>query len=509
MALFRTTGVINRAGLMLGLLALVSLVAVACSDSEGVAIEDYDAVSASLNSAQADLQSAQSEIAGLKTDLAAAGNTVSEHQVVQVGQAQPAPAGAVLEDWQTKEAAHAGIFLLETFDSSGPEAWSAADHPTVFVTSEGEGYGGFISETYKGAGLQIIDAATKEHVASAEFNLGYEQHGEPHGMAVSPDGQWIYVPTADGDAPWRAGATGGRLLVVNAKTLKIAQIIQTRGGPHHVKAFTTPEGEDRIIVELQGNGVILLDPSDDHKVTAAWTVEDFGAETYQADANPAGTHLYVNTHLGSRGIATDLLAAVAKIDLETGRMTYITGVGKYTNGFAFTADGKFTYVADSITDHVFKIDNSTDKVVAKSMTGVPGPYNIELNDDETQLWIVGKGEMTFNLGGSVGLVNTQSMRAVNAYDIGGQTIDHNIFNPADSTEMWVTSSGTAEVIVFDTETREVKARIASANGGDTHSGAFVSYTADFVGTLQADNSGRRSAFLDQQLEAVNALAAAR
>ncbi|MDA1280670.1 MAG: hypothetical protein O3B95_11655 [Chloroflexi bacterium] len=81
-------------------------------------------------------------------------------------------------------------------------------------------------------------------------------------MGVSPDGKWIYVPTADDGAPWQAGALGGRLLVVNAKTLKIDQIIQTRGGgPHHVKAFVDANGQERIIVELQGNGVDLSELS--------------------------------------------------------------------------------------------------------------------------------------------------------------------------------------------------------------------------------------------------------
>ena len=496
---------------MLGLVALLSVAAVACSNS-GVAQEDYDAVTSELNSAQADLSAARSEITGLQSQVADASTASGggEHMVVQIGQSQPAPPSAVLQDWQTKEAAHVGAWLIETFDSSGPAAWDPAAHPTVFVTSEGEGYAGFISETYKGAGLQIIDAVTKEHVVSAEFDLGFEVTGEPHGMAVSPDGQWIYVPTADGGAPWQAGPTGGRLLVVNARTLKIDLIIGTAGGgPHHIKAFTDYEGNDRIIVELQGKGGMLLDPNDDHKVVGAWTVEDFGAETYQFDANPAGTHLYVNLHLGGRGIAPQLLAALGKIDLETGRITYITGVGSYTTGIAFTSDGKYTYVVDSVTDHVFKIDNSTDLVVAKSMTGVPGPYMIELNDDETQLWIIGKGEMTFNLGGSVSLVDTRSFRVVNVYDIGGQTIDHGLFNPTDSSEMWVTSSGTAEIIVFDTVARTVKKRIPTANGGDTHSGAFVAYTPDFAGTLLADNTGRHAWFLDQQREAVNALAAAR
>ncbi|MCH7740818.1 MAG: YncE family protein [Chloroflexi bacterium] len=482
-------------------------VGVACSGG-GVAQEDYDAVQAELNSAQSDLQAAQIEAASLQTELA--GQVApGAKQVVQVGAAQPATPDQIVQGWETAAALKMGIKLLETFDSSGPAAWDAAAHPYVFVTSEGEGYAGYLSETYTGAGLQIIDARTKEHIVSAEFDLGFEKTGEPHGMAVSPDGRWIYVPTADGDAPWRAGLTGGRLLVVDAKTLKIAQILQTRGGPHHIKAFTDYEGNDRIIVELQGRGVILLDPNDDHRVVVGLNAEDFKAESYQVDADPAGENLYINLHLGSRGIASELLAAVGKYNLESGRLTYITGVGMYTNGFAFTSDGRYTYVSDSSGDRVYKIDNSTNKVVANTQAGVPGPYNLELNDDETELWIVGKGEMTFNLGSSIALVDTRSFRAVNVFDIGGQTIDHDIVNPAASNELWVTSSGTAEIIVFDMEKREVIARIPTANTGDTHSGAFVHYNPDFTGELLADNSGRRGAFLDVQKAAVSAIASAR
>ena len=88
-------------------------------------------------------------------------------------------------------------------------------------------------------------------------------------------------------------------------------------------------------------------------------------------------------------------------------------------------------------------------------------------------------------------------------------IDHDIVNPFATNELWVTSSGTANTIVFDMEKREVIARISTPNGGDTHSGAFVEYQPDFSGTLLADNTGRKDWFLQQQKDSVSAIAAAR
>jgi hypothetical protein len=127
-----------------------------------------------------------------------------------------------------------------------------------------------------------------------------------------------------------------------------------------------------------------------------------------------------------------------------------------------------------------------------------------LNLDETELWVVGKGEMTYNLGGPLSVIDTKTFRAVRDYYIGGQTIDHNLVNPADPTERWVTSSGTAEVIVFDLTSRTVKARIADQNGGDTHSGAFVHYEPDFSGEMRNDNSGARGAYFVDKLAAIEA-----
>lgn len=418
--------------------------------------------------------------------------------VIQAGQLQPVPEGTPPSGWYTEAALKGGVRLIATYDSSGPNAWDPAKHPLVFITSEGRGYAGTYSKTYKLAGLQIIDANTKEIVTSAAFDLGFKTMMTPHGLGVSPDGKWIYVPTGDGDQPWTLGAHTGRVLIVNARTLKVDKVLGTVEGPHHIKAFRDWEGRDRVLVEA-GQIRFILDPKDDHKVVATFGTTEFNGLPYQSDPDPSGRYIYSGLVLGGRNVADDLIGAVGKLDLKTGRVKIIPGVGMYPNGFAFTSDGKFTYVSDSSGSRVYKIDNARDAVVGSTQAGTPGPYNVALNWDETELWAVGKGEMTFNLGGSLGLVNTKIFHAVREFPIGGQTIDHATLHPdIRANELWVTSSGTLEVIVFDLTKRQVKGRIASANGGDTHSGAFVRYNSDESGELLADQGGVHNSMLAEK-----------
>ena len=429
--------------------------------------------------------------------------------VIQAGQLQPVPEGTPPSGWYTQAALNGNVRLIATYDSSGPNAWDPAAHPLVFITSEGRGYAGTYSKTYKLAGLQIIDANTKEIVTSAAFDLGFKTMMTPHGLGISPDGKWIYLPTGDGDQPWTIGKNAGRVLIVNARTLKLDKVLGTDVGPHHIKAFRDWKGRARVLVEA-GQSRFLLDPNDDHKVVMTFGTMDFNGLPYQSDPDPSGRYIYSGLVLGERNAADELIGAVAKLDLETGRVKIIPGAGMYPNGFAFTSDGKYTYVSDSAGSRVYKIDNATDRVVGSTQAGVPGPYNIALNWDETELWIVGKGEHTFNLGGSLGLVNTKVFRALREFPIGGQTIDHNTLHPdINANEMWVTSSGTLEVIVFDLTKRQVKARIPSANGGDTHSGGFVRYNPDFSGELLADQGGVHNSVLAQKKTLIGQTSSAR
>lgn len=477
-----------------GALAVVfSLLASACAG--GIPQKDYDTLKSQLQAKEKELSQLQQQLAG-----------VAPATIIQTGQMMPAPAAAKPAGWDTDASIKAGVRLISAFDSSGTAAWDPAAHPLVFVTSEGKGYAGTISKTYKLAGLQIIDANTHKVVTSVSFDLGYKVMSTPHGMGISPDGKWFYVPTGEGDQPWTVGKNNGRVLIVNARTLKLDRVISTGNeGPHHIKAFKDWKGRNRVLVEA-GQTRFVLDPDNEHKVITAFNAADLYGLPYQSDVDPSGKYIYSGLVLGNRTVADKMLGAVGKLDLETGMVKFIPAVGMYPNGFAFTSDGKFTYVSDSAGDRIYKIDNASDTVVGSTQGGTPGPYGIALNWDETQLWVVGKGEFTFNLGGSLGLVDTKTFQAVREFPIGGQTIDHAILHPdSKANEIWITSSGTLETIVFDMAKRQVKVRIPSPNGGDTHSGGFVRYAPDFSsGELLADQGGVHGSMLTQKRELITA-----
>ena len=150
------------------------------------------------------------------------------------------PARAAEYGWTPPLAERLGVTLLHDLDSSGADAWDSAAHPNVFITTEGPGYGGLLSGVST-PGVAIIDSDTHEVVAHATYDVlsdfGWSDGFEPHGLGVSGDGQWIYLPTGD-------GRNNGRLLIINTRTLRIDKVLGTMGRPHHAKTFTTPDGRD-------------------------------------------------------------------------------------------------------------------------------------------------------------------------------------------------------------------------------------------------------------------------
>src|SRR5262249_37604142 len=107
---------------------------------------------------------------------------------------------AFADDWATPLATKLGVTLEKSFDSSGPDAWDPKKHPLVFVTTEGPGYGGLLSGVTL-PGVAIIDADTREVVTSQHYDVlawGWKNVFEDHGVGVSPDGKWIYLPTGEG-----------------------------------------------------------------------------------------------------------------------------------------------------------------------------------------------------------------------------------------------------------------------------------------------------------------------
>jgi DNA-binding beta-propeller fold protein YncE/mono/diheme cytochrome c family protein len=360
-------------------------------------------------------------------------------------------------------------------------------------------------------GVQVIDAYEKKVIASALFDLGEEVTQNPHSAGISPDGRFLYIGQLQ-----RVAATGksrSLLLIINARTLKLEMTLE---GPrvdwfHHITGFTDWQGRDRVIVAFGRNAgggpTFLLDPKDKNRVAKAITIADVGdymGHPYPT-VDPTGRFLYNSVFAAPWRTKQQDTAGIAKINLETGGVTIIPYVGDNPIGMAHTSDGRFTYVNDAHSSFIYKIDNETNEVVDTSSAGVAGPYGLTMNWDESMLYPIGKGEGTHNNGSVVGLVGTAPFQVPsnllpdNPVWLGGSasSVDHGILHPDPAVnELWVSNMNGWETIVVDLNTNKAKAYIPTPNGGDTHSGGFVRYNADWTGELLADMGGPKKEMVD-------------
>jgi mono/diheme cytochrome c family protein/DNA-binding beta-propeller fold protein YncE len=462
------------------LLAPIALIAAGCV-AQGVS--------------QSDLRALESDKQALQQQLASIAPTF----VLQAGQLAPPPSVAQPTGWDTPESIRGRIRLLATYDSSGPDAWDVRAHPTVFITSEG------VEKGARRSGLYVIDAYSKQVVASALFDLGEEVVENPHGVGISPDGRWLYLGQMHRVRATRQVRTV--LIIVNARTLKLDKVLEGQARVdwfHHITAFKDWMGRDRVMVAFGrapgGGPHYLLDPHDNNRVVRAITIEDIGYKIGHPypTVDPTGRFVYVSVFAPPWQAKLHNTGGIAKLNLETGAVSIIPFVGDNPIGMAHTADGRFTYVNDAHGDAVYKIDDATNTVVDDTNAGVAGPYGLVLNWDETLLYPIGKGEGTHNVGSVVGVVTTapftaprQMLRSLPIH-LGGSasSIDHGILHPDPNVnELWITNMNGWETIVLDLNTHTVEAYVPTPNGGDTHSGGFVRYTADWNGELLADMGG--------------------
>ncbi|MBI4286829.1 MAG: YncE family protein [Chloroflexi bacterium] len=410
-------------------------------------------------------------------------------QVAQPAPGAPAPAPAAT-GWQTPAAQKVGIKLLQTLDSSGPPAFDAKKHPMVLFTSNGPGYAGLPSAKVKLPGLTVIDGKTKEVVTARWFDLKtgappdaeFSSSNEPHGLGVSMDGKWIYLPTADPTAP---ADDRGRLLVINAQTLKLHQVIGTQRSPHHVKGFQAADGRQLILgYDFNGSGIYILDPNNDNKVVAVITDEDVGGRRYLAFSDPKGENIWASVRPAAEG-AKGWVSVISTKDWKV-KKNYT--VGESPIWVVFTADGKYAFVDNGHDDTYHKIDVAKGQVVGEARVGGHGPYGMTLSWDEKELWFINKGEGSHNRGKTISYVNPVTMgRPIDEFYTGCVRGDHIYLHPdPQANEFWLSCNSSFEIVVFDSVKKEVKTRIPMPDGGSTHTGAFVQYDVDSAGKWKGE-----------------------
>ena len=409
------------------------------------------------------------------------------------------------DGWANRWSEYLDVRILESLDSSGDAAWDQSAHPRVYVSSNGPGYSGRPTNV-ENVGLAIIDAESHEVVATRQYDLGFTPF-ENHGSAVSYDGEYIYIPTANSESD--DPDTIGRLLIIDAETLNIDTVLQTASAPHHIKTFERADGKPVTLAYTfnqnipsynaisPGSGVWLMDPDDDHRVIGGMRSEDFQTEPYLAFPHPDGRHLFVGTDSrGKRVGHGQSYWAVA--DMQNWEVVDWYEGGGNAIWTTFSSDGRYAYSSDGHHDFIFKVDCETGEVVNKSSSATHGVYGIQLNQSEDKLYAIGKGEGSHNLGKSLGLVNPGSMTAVNQWSYECVRGDHGLLNPFNPSELWVSCNANQVDVVWDTENDELKESIESS--GSSHNGAFVDYETSDDWKVQFDQAGWHGYSLDDHLD---------
>jgi DNA-binding beta-propeller fold protein YncE len=414
-----------------------------------------------------------------------------------------------VDTWTTPEAQRLGIRLVETRDPSGPPAYAVAPGDLLFFTNSGTSYA---AQNTKNS-IVVINARTKKPIAISDLDSYYTEKYGSHGIGVSPDGKYIYLPNIES-----IGTLGSRTpnstLVLDARTLKIYQVIASGGTPHHAKLYRDTSGRSRVFVEdwtwnipnTQGKSFYVLDPANNNKVVAGMSPEEVHGSTYTGFTTPDGKYLYYSVPPPSRAeLLREVQGWLAKIDTDTWKVVQSIPMKHYPLWTVFSRDGKWAWTSQAVDETVLKIQRGTgprgDKVVAEVKTGV-GPYGLRLSIDDKELWVADKGEVGPHDGATITVIDTEKNEVKRTLQTDCIRNDHIVISP-DGQEMWATCNSSHEVVVLDVKTYAIKNRIPMPNGGDSHGGVFVVYrgtAGNITAETVSDINGLQGSALDAALK---------
>ncbi len=345
----------------------------------------------------------------------------------------------------------------------------------------------------------VIDAKTRKTVAevSPPDGAGYSSHG----IAVSGDGKYIYLPML---------GKVNHIKVMDGRTFEVVQTITTLGRQHHQKLWHDPiTNKDLIIGEdfgwsFTGSGVYVLDPSQNNAVVGGLSRGDISGNPYVTTPSPDGKFIIVTVPAAMSALRDKMEGTLMKIDPKN--WTVLGAVPMIDPIWAeVSLDGKFAYVTSGGTAKLIKVDLEKMEEVGEVMTG-PGPWGARISYDQSKLYTADKGEGPgFNQQGrSSTIIDLQTLGVIDMLPI-GLTTDHVIMSP-DGKEMWFTSNAEHGIWIYDTVTGKMEV-IKDPADGDVHGGVFVQYTDDGKGGVKgevvSDYSGLHGSALAAQIKYVS------
>lgn len=342
--------------------------------------------------------------------------------------------------WQSTLAA---AFAVMTLGSAG----AATPAHTVLAAAQGKNPGE--------NALLIIDPAAKKVVARVPLS------GQPHNIAVSPDGRFAYTSNAlrGTDAKnFPGGAeplTSDSISVVDLQTKQEVRVVKVGAGanPHGIyfaagKVYYTAEGSKT---------VGRYDPKQD---LVDWVGGVGQNRVHELVVTRDGTKIF------TANIGSDNVAMIASWDKALDVLTAgdnpppwnvtIIPTGHGAEGIDITPDEKEVWVLNGEDSSISIIDVATRKVVHTVDLKTDGPLRVTITTD-------GKYALVPSGTGELLVVDTKSREVIKRIPNVG-TRSHGVVVSPDSAFAYVAAQGEAEVAVVDLKTFTVTARIPTGTG---------------------------------------------
>jgi len=224
--------------------------------------------------------------------------------------------------------------------------------------------------------------------------------GWPYGIAVTPDGAYVYVTDRDGDtvsvidtstntvtgSPITVGGypydvvitpDGAFAYVSNSDSATVSVIDTTQGavvatipvgsGPYGMAI--SPDGSLVYVANFNGPSVSVIDTSS-NTVTTTFSVP---GQPRCVAVTPDGLTAYVTNSSGSN--------TVSVIDTVTNTVTTTIAVGAVPLGVVITPDGSAVYVANQGNNSVSVIDPTTNAVIGSPISPSYGAFGLAISPD--------------------------------------------------------------------------------------------------------------------------------
>jgi len=263
---------------------------------------------------------------------------------------------------------------------------------------------------FKDNTVSAVDTAAGTVVATIPIAAG------PHGMAITPDGRWLYV-SSDGSST---------VSVIDTSIDRVTKTIEVGKSPHGV---TLVPGKELLLVAVNGEDKIAFVDTAKQAVIATVSV----GKPHTIGVSPDGKVAYISSQVPSH-------FEVVIIDLDARKVVRTIALDKTPRDLEYSSDGKAVYFTKAGANVIDVLDPASDKIVAEIPTGVSPHYvNHPRNTMYGMAIVQGPGELL--------LFDVKTNSPVRSIKVGDQP--HWLAVSGDGKTAYVTNEGSNTLSVVD------------------------------------------------------------